>query len=61
MGVWRLIYNILGYEYYGRKEQAEIDKQKHLKYLMCQELLTPCIKTNIAPCSKGKKKRKRKK
>lgn len=49
----RTIYYICNWEYVGRKEQAEIDRQKHLKYLMCGQLkksklrLKPVPKTDL--------------
>ena len=38
MGFYRFIYNILGIEYIGTKEQKEIDRQKHLKYIVCEQI-----------------------
>lgn len=51
--MWRTIYYICGWEYIGRREQAQIDKQKHLKYLVCEQLkksklrLKPVPKTDL--------------
>ena len=35
---WRTVYYILDWPYYGRKEQAQIDRQKHLKYMACEQI-----------------------
>ena len=49
----RTLYYICGFEYVGRREQAQIDRQKHLKYLMCQQItkskikLKPVVKTDL--------------
>ena len=38
MGFWRTLYYFMGVEYIGEKEQAIMDRQKHLKYLVCKQL-----------------------
>ena len=58
MGIWRIIYNLLGYEYLGEKEQLEIERQRHLKYLMCKQILESNIKLRCINKKKKKKKNK---
>jgi hypothetical protein len=41
MGLWRTLYYFIGVEYIGtkeQKEQKEIDRQKHLKFVMCKQI-----------------------
>jgi len=38
MGFWRTLYYFIGVEYIGTKEQKEIDRQKHLKFVMCNQI-----------------------
>lgn len=38
MGFYRNLYNILGWEYYGKREQFD-DHQKHLKYKLNNEII----------------------
>jgi len=38
VGFWRTLYNIIGLDYIGTKEQQIIEKQKRLKYLTLEEL-----------------------
>jgi len=38
MGFWRTLYNIIGLDYIGSKEQEIIDRQKHLKYMVCKQV-----------------------
>lgn len=38
MGFTRFLYDILGLEYIGSAEQLVIDKQKHQKYLVCEQI-----------------------
>lgn len=38
MGFWRTLYYFIGVEYIGTKEQKEIDRQKHLKFVMCKQI-----------------------
>lgn len=51
--MWRTIYYLCGFEYIGKREQATIDRQKHLKYLVCEQLkksklrLKPVPKTDL--------------
>ena len=37
-GFWRSVYWLMGYEYIGKKEIEQINRQKHLKYLNCQQI-----------------------
>lgn len=64
MGFWRAIYYYMDWVYIGSKEQEVIDRQKHLKYLMCKQIKESNIKLNKvikAPPNWNKNKRKRKK
>ena len=36
--MWRVFYNMLGWEYLGRREQEQIERQKRLKYLSCEQV-----------------------
>jgi hypothetical protein len=65
---WRTLYGILGYEYIGKKEQNEIERQSHLKQMSCNQIKNSNIKLNkIYPIpflstfqlKKGKKKNKK--
>jgi len=38
MGFTRVLYNFLGLDYVGRYEQAIIERQTHLKHLMCRQI-----------------------
>lgn len=38
MGLLRFFYSVMGYEYIGTKEIEQINRQKHLKYLNCQQI-----------------------
>jgi len=63
MGILRTVYYYLNWVYIGKKEQKQIDRQRHLKYLTCKQILESNIKLNIiakAPVN-WKNKRKRKK
>jgi hypothetical protein len=44
MGFWRTLYYFIGVEYIGKKEQALIDRQKHLKYVACKQIEAGGIK-----------------
>lgn len=44
MGIYRYIYYQLGWEYIGQKEQKDIDRQKHLKFLMTEQIKKSNIK-----------------
>ena len=44
MGLYRYIYYQLGWDYIGQKEQNEIDRQKHLKYQMTEQIKKSNIK-----------------
>jgi hypothetical protein len=61
MGFLRTFHWLFGWVYIGSKEQAEIDRQKHLKYLMCKQIKESNIKLNKVPYYKPKSKSKRKK
>jgi hypothetical protein len=36
--MWRAFYNMLGWEYMGRREREQIERQKRLKYLSCEQV-----------------------
>jgi len=36
--MWRAFYNMLGWEYRGRREQDQIERQRRLKYLSCEQI-----------------------
>ena len=36
--MWRTWYNLLGWEYIGKKEQNQIERQRRLKYLTCEQI-----------------------
>jgi hypothetical protein len=38
MGFWRTIYYYLDWEYIGKKEQEDVERQKHLKYMTCEQI-----------------------
>ena len=38
MGFWRSIYDIIGIEYIGEKERKQIERQTHLKYMLCRQI-----------------------
>ncbi len=59
MGFLRTLYNFIGIEYIGSKELFEIDRQKHLKYLMCKQIKDSNIK--LFKIVKYTRKRKNKK
>ena len=40
----RNLYYYCGWEYIGRKEQSLINRQKHLKYLTCEQVKKSKIK-----------------
>lgn len=64
MGFWRAIYYYMDWVYIGSKEQAVIDRQKHLKYMNCQQIKAGGVKLRTvikAPPNWKKNKRKRKK
>ena len=47
--MWRTLYQYLGWDYVGRREQAMIDKQKRLKYLQCEQVKKSNIKLKKIP------------
>ena len=47
--MWRTLYQYLGWEYVGRKEQAEIDRQKRLKYLSCEQVKKSKVRLKPIP------------
>ncbi len=47
--MWRTLYQYLGWDYVGRKEQVAIDKQKRLKYLQCEQVKKSNIKLKKIP------------
>ena len=68
MGFTRVLYNFLGLDYIGRYEQAIIDRQTHLKHLMCRQVedshisrklnKPPVVGTYVYNQLKGVKKKK---
>ena len=44
MGFWRAIYYYMDWVYIGKKEQECIDRQKHLKFMMCKQITDGGIK-----------------
>ena len=44
MGFWRTLYYFIGVEYIGTKEQKQIDRQKHLKFVMCEQIKNSKLK-----------------
>ena len=65
MGIWRTLYNIIGLDYIGSKEQEITDRQKHLKFMVCKQVESGGLKlksTNNKELfiSKVLKKRKKK-
>ena len=40
MGFWRTIYYYCDWVYIGEKEQNQVERQRHLKYLMCKQIET---------------------
>lgn len=64
MGFWRAIYYYMDWVYIGEKEQKQVERQRHLKYLMCQQIEKSDIKLNKiikVPYYKPKSKKKIKK
>ena len=59
MAFWRTLYYFIGIEYIGSREQAQIDRQKHLKHLMCKQIRDSDIKLFQVVKSKSRKKRKK--
>jgi len=43
-GFWRTIYYYMDWIYIGKKEQECIDRQKHLKFMMCKQITDGGIK-----------------
>lgn len=41
---WRTIYYYMDWIYIGEKEQKCVDRQKHLKYMMCKQIEAGCIR-----------------
>jgi hypothetical protein len=69
MGVWRTIYGLLNWEYYGAMEQGQIDKHHRLKFLLCKQIkngvptlrtsgLTSGLTPGLTSGRKGKKRRR---
>ena len=46
MGIWRTLYYLAGWVYIGEKEQIVVDRVKHLKYLVCQQIQKSDMKLN---------------
>jgi len=44
MGFWRTLYYFIGVEYIGTKEQKEIDRQKHLKFVIYEKIKNSKLK-----------------
>ena len=43
-GFWRTIYYYCDWVYIGEKEQKQVERQRHLKYLMCNQIEAGGIK-----------------
>lgn len=44
MGFLRTFHWLFGWDYIGKKEQECIDRQKHLKFMMCKQITDGGVK-----------------